>query len=89
MLEKVERLMTTQEIAEYLRCNKKQIYLFRDTGLLKMTRYGRSYVATESEVKRFQTDTEGADLASKADMVSFAEALRRRNRFGKTGRMMA
>jgi hypothetical protein len=77
MTEKPERLMTTQEIADYLRCNKKQVYLFRDTGLLKMTRYGRSYVATISEVKRFQEETEGADLASRADMVSWAEATKR------------
>lgn len=60
--------LTTQEIEEASGFDRHMIYLFRDYGLLAMSKHGRSYGTTPTELKRFLDWTLGKKLSNETDI---------------------
>ncbi len=56
--------MTLQEAAHYIRASERKIPLFRKYGMLKFTRFGRSFVYKKSWCDDFSEEWAGYDLGN-------------------------
>lgn len=66
---------TTQDLADKLHCNVRQIGKLRRNGLLKGIRAGHGYVFADSDVATFYERYAGCDLSSEEKM-RFAKLLK-------------
>lgn len=54
-------LLTTEQVAEKLRCSTHHVAHLRQYGLLEGTRFSRAWMYSENEVNRFIRDSKGKD----------------------------
>lgn len=66
---------TSQDLADKLHCNVRQIGKLRRNGLLKGIRAGHGYVFSEKEIEQFYDTYAGADLSTDEKM-KFAKLLK-------------
>ena len=62
MLQNDQMIYTTKDVCKILRKNRATIQKYREAGLLKMVKLGRSFVTTKKELENFM------DLLVKYDL---------------------
>ena len=77
-----DELLNTKEICDILHKNRAKIQQYREAGLLRMTRMGRGFVTTRSELNRF---TEmcieyGLDLSNPEKIILAGQKMRQLGR---------
>lgn len=60
----MEKLMTTEEMANYLHCSTHHITHLRQVGLIKGMRFGKRWLYACTEVERFVADSNGVDYSN-------------------------
>ena len=57
-----ERLMSVQEAAQHLKCNRNTIYQLMDKGFIKYMKFGRNRKPQYSSLCRFLSEYAGKDV---------------------------
>lgn len=57
-----ERLMTVQEAAQHLKCNRNTVYKLMDKGFLKYMKFGRNRKPQYSSLCHFLSEYAGKDV---------------------------
>lgn len=71
-----DKLITTEEVAEMLHCNRQKVSDLRDYGVLNFVKMGKCYLHKKSEVLNIVDRWNGADF-SNTETIEVAVALRR------------
>ena len=69
----LDQLLDTEELKILLKVPREKIGWFRQYGLLPQRKIGRSYVITKTEYRQFLDLTVGANLGTKADIITFSK----------------
>jgi hypothetical protein len=69
----LDQLLDTEELKILLKVPREKIGWFRQYGLLPQRKIGRSYVITKTEYRKFLDLTVGANLGTKADIITFSK----------------
>lgn len=63
------KMLTQAEVAEILNCNKDNITMLREVGVLKAIKTGRNYMYSQQELKRFMEDFLGLDVSNRENAI--------------------
>ncbi len=66
------RFYNTKELARMFHCDRRLFKVFRETNLLRFTKYGREYVYSEDDVADFVKLTKSVSLCSEQEIRTFA-----------------
>lgn len=66
---------TTQDIMDVTHASRDTVYLWRDYGLMKMSRLSRSYGCSAAELKRFLAWAEGKELVNEEQIHYYAKKM--------------
>ena len=58
-------MLTQDEVSELINVSRDQVAMFREVGIIRATKTGRSYMFSQAEIKRFQRDYVGLDVSNK------------------------
>lgn len=64
---------SVEDLKKMLHVSNKTLQLYRDYGILKARKTGRSWLTTENEFKRFLEITAGADISTPKAIEAFAK----------------
>lgn len=70
------RMLDTSQVANLLNVHRTTVQLYREMGILKSIKTGKSYMYSQSEIKRFEERFNGYDISNK---VSISKALKALN----------
>lgn len=59
------QMLTRDEVAEIFNVYKDTVTMWREVGILKAIKTGKSYMYSQSAIKRFQHDYEGLDVSNR------------------------
>lgn len=59
------KMLTQDEVSELINVSRDQVAMFREVGIIRATKTGRSYMFSQAEIKRFQRDYAGLDVSNK------------------------
>ncbi|WP_279166600.1 helix-turn-helix domain-containing protein [Thomasclavelia cocleata] len=59
------KMLTQDEVSELINVSRDQVAMFREVGIIRATKTGRSYMFSQAEIKRFQRDYVGLDVSNK------------------------
>lgn len=64
------KMFTQSEVAKLLNCNKDNITMLREVGVLKAIKTGRNYMYPKQELERFINEYVGLDVSNRANAAS-------------------
>ena len=62
------KMLTQDEVSELINVSRDQVAMFREVGIIRATKTGRSYMFSQAEIKRFQRDYVGLDVSNKVKL---------------------
>lgn len=65
----LNEIMTTKQVAEFLRCSSQQVGYLRKYGLIVGTRFGKYWLFERDEIIDFVKRSKGKDFANFRDMT--------------------
>ena len=69
----MDQLLDTDDLKRLLKVPREKLGWFRQYGLLPQRKICRSYVITKTEYRKFLDLTVGANLGTKADIITFSK----------------
>ena len=64
------KMFTQAEVADILHCNKDNVTMLRETGVLKAIKTGRSYMFSRMELEDFMNRYAGLDVSNLNNAIS-------------------
>ena len=61
--------LTTNDVAKILKKDRHYVGMLRQAGLLDFYRFGRGYMHTEEQIKKFLSIAENYDLSTKEKVI--------------------
>ena len=69
------RMLDTAEVASILHVHRTTVQLYREMGILKSIKTGKSYMYSQDEVKRFEVRFNGKDISNKKNILKTLSTL--------------
>lgn len=63
------KMLTQADIAEILNCNKDNVTMLREVGVLRAIKTGRSYMYSQRELERFMEEYVGLDVSNRENAI--------------------
>ncbi len=62
-------MLTQADIAEILNCNKDNVTMLREVGVLRAIKTGRNYMYSQRELERFMEEYVGLDVSNRENAI--------------------
>lgn len=62
-------MLTLEQVAEITGVHRNNVAMWREVGIIKATKTGKSYMFSQEEIRRFQRDYRGLDISNKVAAI--------------------